>query len=100
MIHHGKCLPLRLESRDDLLCIQSRLDDLECDSSPNRMLLLGDVDKPESPLADLLLQLVKADHGAGAFDQRWRVARSLKAAARIIVRLDVENTTGVTIRCE
>ena len=47
--------------------IHARLDDLEGDDAPDRLLLLGHVDDAEAALADLLQQLVGANHAANVF---------------------------------
>ena len=70
MIHQRQGLPLRLEAGDDLGRIHARLDDLEGDHSPDRLLLLGHVDHAEAAFADLLQQLVRPNDAANPFGRR------------------------------
>ena len=70
MVHQGQRLPLRLEAGDDLGGVHARLDDLEGDHAADRLLLLGHVDHAEAAFADLLQQLVRADHATNVFAQR------------------------------
>ena len=58
VIHHGQRLALRLEARDDLLCIHTQLDDLDCHSAIERLNLLGHPYSAKSALPDLLKQPV------------------------------------------
>ena len=67
MIHHRQRLPLRLETRDDLLGVHAQLDDLERDATPHRLGLLGDIDHAAAALAHLLQQLVAPDRLAHGF---------------------------------
>ncbi len=67
MVHQRECLPLGLEAGDDVARVHSRLDDLQRDLAAHGMLLLGDEHEAHAPLADLLHQLVGADHRAGSF---------------------------------
>ena len=62
MIHHRQRLPLGLEPGDDLPGVHAQLDDLERDAAPHRLALLGHPDDAEAAFADLLQQLVAADH--------------------------------------
>ena len=70
VVHHGQRLPLGLEAGDHLPTVHARLDDLERDLALDRPGLLGHEDDTHSPFADLLQQLVGADHGAWAFVNR------------------------------
>ena len=70
MVHHGQGLPLGLEAGDDLPAVHARLDDLEGDLALHGLGLLGHVDGAHAALADLLQQLVRADHRAGALGDR------------------------------
>ena len=58
MIHHGQCLPLGLEPRDDLLGVHAQLDHLEGHFAADRLFLFGDIDHAAAALPDLLQQLV------------------------------------------
>ena len=62
MIHQRQRLALGLEAGDDLLGVHAQLDDLERDPAAHRFLLLGHVDDAAAAFADLLQQLVAADH--------------------------------------
>ena len=70
VIHHRQGLAFGLEPRHDLPGVHPQLDDLQRHPPPDRLLLLGHVDRPETAFADLLQQLVTADHGPGTFCQR------------------------------
>ena len=72
VIHQRQRLPLRLEAGDDLGRIHARLDDLEGDGSPDRLLLLGHVNHAEAAFADLLQQLVRPNDAAIPFGRRSR----------------------------
>jgi hypothetical protein len=67
MVHHGQRLPFGFEASDDLAAVHARLDDLECDATLDRVLLLRHEDDAHAAFADLLQQLVWADDRAGAF---------------------------------
>ena len=67
MVHQRQGLPLGLEAGDDVARVHARLDDLQRDLAAHGMLLLGHEDQAHAPLADLLHQLVGADHRAGSF---------------------------------
>ena len=69
MIHQGQRLALGLEAGDHLPRVHAGLDDLERDLAAHGLDLLGHVHDTHAPLADLLQQLVRADDGAGSFDQ-------------------------------
>ena len=62
MVHHRQRLPLGLEPRDDLPAVHAQLDDLERDAAFDRLALFGHPDFAEAAFADLLQQLVAADH--------------------------------------
>ena len=68
MVHQGQRLAFGLEPGDDLLRVHARLDDLERDLAPDRAGLLGHVDDAHAAFADLLQQLVRADHHVEALD--------------------------------
>ena len=67
MIHKRERLPLGLKAGDDVAGIHAGLDDLERDLTPHGPLLFGDEHQAEAAFADLLHELVRADHRAGAF---------------------------------
>ena len=67
VVHHGQCLPLGLETSDDLTAIHTGLDHFERDLALNWLGLLGHPDYAHAAFADRLQQFVRADHGAGAF---------------------------------
>ena len=50
--------------------VHARLDDLEGDLALDRLGLLGHPDRAHAAFADLLQQLVRADHRAGALGER------------------------------
>ena len=66
VVHQRQGLPLGLEPGDHLPGVHARLDDLQGDLAADRLGLLGHEDDAEAALADLLQQLVRADHRAGA----------------------------------
>ena len=65
MVHQRQRLSLGLEAGDDLARVHAQLDDLERDQPPDRLGLLGHVDRSHAAFADLLDQLVRADDRAG-----------------------------------
>src|SRR5207245_5806147 len=65
MVHEGQRLPLRLEPGDDLPRVHAGFDDLECDLALDGVRLLGHEYGAHAAFADLLQELVRADHGAG-----------------------------------
>ncbi len=73
VIHHGQGLAFGLEAGDDLLRIHARLDDLQGDLATHGSGLFGNVNDAHAPLADLLHQLVGADHRAGALGERRQI---------------------------
>src|SRR2546430_2142882 len=82
-VHHGQGLPLGLEAGDDLAGIHAGLDDLEGDLALDRVGLLGHEDGAHAAFADLLQELVRADHGAGFF----RAGRAVAGRCRVEERL-------------
>jgi hypothetical protein len=68
VVHQRQGLALGLEAGDDLAGVEARLDHLEGDLAPHRVLLFGHVHHAEAALADALEELVAADGGAGALD--------------------------------
>ena len=56
--------------------VHARLDDLERDLAADWLLLLGHVDDAHAPFADLLEQLVGADHRAGPLRDRRFIGRA------------------------
>jgi hypothetical protein len=91
VVHQGQGLPLNLETRHDLLGVHARLDDLQGDLPPNRLFLQGHKDRAHPSLADLLMELVRADIRAGTFgdglvDGGGRFSMSLQEAAGLFVR--------------
>ena len=71
VVHQGQRLPLGLEAGDHLLGVHAQLDDLQRHLAADRLLLLGHVDDAQAALADLLQQLVGADHRARFFRDGW-----------------------------
>ena len=65
MFHQGEGLALGFETRDDLLGIHSRLDDLECHPAAHRGSLFSQVNDAHSAFAKRLQQLVRPDDGGG-----------------------------------
>ena len=84
MVHQGQGLPLRLEAGDDLPRVHAQLDDLQGHPAADRLLLLGHVDDRHAAFADLLEELVPADHGAGAFDDPGDFDRQLQRIGRLL----------------
>ena len=75
VVHQGQGLALGLEAGDDLLRVHARLDDLQGHRAADRLGLLGHVDDAHAPLADLLQQLVGADHGMAGDVDLERIGR-------------------------
>ena len=71
MVHHRQGLPLGFEAGDHLPRVHARLDDLQRHAALHRPLLLGQEHHAEAAFADLLQQLVGADHCAGLLDNWW-----------------------------
>jgi hypothetical protein len=65
MVHHRERLALGLEAGDDLPAVHAGLEDLEGDAALDRLALFGHPDFAEAAFADLLQQLVAADHLRG-----------------------------------
>ena len=61
--------------------VHPRLDDLQGHPAADRLGLLGDVDHAHPALADLLQQLVRADHRAGGLRRRAEVGGQAAAAS-------------------
>ena len=70
VVHQGQRLPLGLEAGDHLARVHAGLDDLQGDQAPDRLGLLGHVDRAHAAFADLLQELVGADDRAGALGCR------------------------------
>ena len=71
MVHQRQRLALGLEPGDDLPGVHAKPDDLERDPAADGFFLLGHVDRAAAALADLLEELVAADHAArGVFRRR------------------------------
>ena len=66
VIHDRQGLLLGCKARDHLAGIHARLDDLQGHLAPDRLLLEGHVDDAHAAFADFLVELVRADLGAGA----------------------------------
>jgi hypothetical protein len=77
MVHQRESLPLGLEPRDHLPGVHARLDDFERDRPLDRLGLLGHEDHAHAAFADLLQELVGADHCAGALGDGRRIDRPL-----------------------
>ena len=69
MVHDRQGLAFGLEAGDDLAGVHARLDDLQRHLASDRLLLLGHEDGAHAPFADLLEELVRADHRARSLDQ-------------------------------
>ena len=61
MVHQGQGLALGLEAGEDLAAVHAGLDELQRDRAPDRLGLLGHVDRAHAAFADRLQQLVGAD---------------------------------------
>ena len=81
----------RSASKRAMTCrrVHARLDDLEGHAAADRLRLLGHVDDAHAPFADLLEQLVRADHRAGAFLGRRRLIDGGRPAAEELSSLVV-----------
>ena len=67
MVHHGQCLPLGLEPRDDLLGVHAQLDDLQRDATAHRLGLFRDIDHAAAAFAHFFQKLVAANGFADGF---------------------------------
>ena len=67
VVHERQRLPFGLEAGHHLLAIHAWLEHLERHLTADALLLLRHEDDAEAALANLLQQLVRADHRAGAF---------------------------------
>src|SRR5438270_463431 len=76
-------LPLGFEAGDDLVAVHARLDDLQGDAAADRGGLLGDEDQAHAALADLLQQLVRAEHAPRPFGGGRDVGGESPGAVRI-----------------
>jgi hypothetical protein len=74
MVHQRQGLAFGLEAGDHLPRIHARLDDLEGNLAPDRVLLLGQEHRAHAPFADLLQEFVGTDDGVPAF----RIARLIE----------------------
>ena len=95
MIHHGQGLPLGLETGDHLAAVHARLDQLEGDLALHGPGLLGHEDGAHAAFADLLEQLVGADHRAGTLAQGF-----IGSGWRPATLLAVENPFSLGMRFE
>ena len=75
MVHQRQRLPLRLEPRDNLARVHAGLDDLERYLALHRLDLLGHEHRAETTFADLLEQLVAANHHPGSFEDHVRLGQ-------------------------
>ena len=85
VIHQRERLPLGVESRQHLLRVHARLDDLDGDAALDRFRLLGHPDVAHAPFADLFEQLVRADDIAGPLD-RWLIDGRAELRAWLFVK--------------
>ena len=84
VVHQGQRLPLGLEAGDDLPGVHAGLDQLDGDQALDRLGLLGHPDAAHAALADLLNELVRADHRAGALRGRLVDGRHGSARRRTV----------------
>ena len=84
VVHQGQRLPLRLEPGDDIARIHARLDDLQGHLAADGVLLLGDEDQAEPPLADLLHEFIGTDDRAGALGDRLVILGRVRARRNIL----------------
>jgi hypothetical protein len=68
VVHEGQGLALGLEAGHNLAGIHAGLEDLERDLAAHRLGLVSHEDQPHAARTDLLQQLVRPDHRAGALD--------------------------------
>ncbi len=61
VLHASKHLPFGLKSSEDLPRVHSEFDELECDLSPHRLLLLREPDRSHPALAKQMDQPIRAD---------------------------------------
>jgi hypothetical protein len=67
VVHERQRLPLGLEPGDDLARVHARLEHLQGHLAADGLRLVGHEHHAEPALADLLQQLVRADHRARPF---------------------------------
>ena len=89
VVHQGQRLPLGLEAGDDLPRVHAGLDQLDGDQALDRLGLLGHPDAAHAPFADLLNELVRADHHAGGFRDRLVIVCGVQNG-----RTPLEETVG------
>ena len=70
MIHHRQRLPLRLKPCNHRLGVHAQLDDLQRDTSPDRLGLFGDIDHAATTFTDFFEQFVTAEGLAHGFVRR------------------------------
>ena len=87
MVHERQRLPLGLEAGDHLARVHAGLEHFEGDLAADGLGLFGHENDAESPLADLLQQLVRANHRSGAFRDR------------LVAALDSRELSGVEEPC-
>ena len=92
MVHHGQCLPLRLEAGDDLPGVHAWLDHFESDLPLHRLSLFGHVDRAHPSFANLLQELVGADLSSGALADRSIDGRkdSFAIQERVVLAMSVQ----------
>jgi hypothetical protein len=81
VVHHRQRLPFGLEAGDDLPAVHTRLDDFQGDFALDGLGLLGHPDDAHSAFADLLQELVGADHRARMFAD-WFIEGGAASRAR------------------
>src|SRR5262245_16387892 len=90
MIHQRQRLALGFEARDNLPGVHPELDDLQRDSAPDRLLLLGEINSAKASFTDDLKQFVWADQAlrgeTGFIVGRWVERWSAKESAGAILR--------------
>jgi hypothetical protein len=104
MIHECQRLPLGFEAGHDLPGVHARLDNLQGNSAPDGLLLLGHEDHAEATFSDLLDQLIRTDLGAyqtllssdtpGAHDS---LSRRLKKAALFLMDAEQSLHAGLQL---
>ena len=84
MVHHRQRLALGFEARDDGLGVHAQLDDLECDTAADRLLLFGHIHHATAALANFLAQLVTINDVASLFGDRNKHALGQAMSGRAL----------------
>ena len=101
VVHERQCLSLGLEPQHDLFSVHPLPDELQRDTPADGLLLLGQIDHPHAPIADLLQDAVRTDRlGDGLFAGGRVVRRQPGRAPRSRFRGTVRDRLQPRIKAE